>query len=142
MQNAHSLTTTEVLAEQHGVDESTIRRDEWLAGNVEVLGIEDETDAGKAVAPKAESLKRDAETVNVYSRIGIGKDGPPKATCDKLSQDRLHLVTRCHETQPIDLVTGCHKAVRRLSNAALCHLQRRDARNHVDDAGAPSQFVF
>ena len=50
--------------------------------------MEDEVGAGKVVAPEAESLMRDAETVNVYSRIGIGKDGPPKATCDKLSLNR------------------------------------------------------
>jgi hypothetical protein len=82
--------------------------------------MEDEVGAGKVVAPEAESLMRDAETVNVYSRIGIGKDGPPKATCDNLSQDRMHLVTRCHETQPIYLVTSCHNRATASDNRDSC----------------------
>jgi hypothetical protein len=42
-----------VLTEQHGVKESTIRRDEGLAGAVEVLGLQDEIVAGKVSAPQA-----------------------------------------------------------------------------------------
>ena len=87
--------------------------------------MEDEVGAGKVVAPEAESLMRDADTVNVYSLIGIGKDGPSKATCDKLSLDRLHLVTRCHETQPIDLVTCCHNRATASDGRANCDSQDR-----------------
>jgi len=84
-QNDDSIKTATVIAEQHRVSKATIERDGKFAEAVEALGMEDEVGAGKVVAPEAESLKRAAETVNVYGRIAIGKEGTPQAICDKLS---------------------------------------------------------
>jgi len=58
------LKTCEVLAEQHGVDEKTIRRDGKFAEAVEALDIEDEVVSGEMSAPKAaivEAGRRDCK---------------------------------------------------------------------------------
>lgn len=51
--NLSTLRTAEKLAEQHGVDEKTIRRDGKFAEAVEVLGMADEVSTGELSAPKA-----------------------------------------------------------------------------------------
>ncbi len=45
--------TAQVRAEQHGVDEKTLRRDGKFAEAVEALDMEDEIVSGEVSAPKA-----------------------------------------------------------------------------------------
>jgi hypothetical protein len=71
------------LAEEHGVNEKTIRRDGEFAAAVEKLGIEREVVAREIVAPRQEI-------------VAVAKSLPPDATAEQIAEVREAVKARPH----------------------------------------------
>lgn len=82
-QNVHFVKTAQGLAEEHGINEKTIRRDGAFAEAVEKLGIEREVVAGEIEAPK-------------WEIVGIANSLPEKPTRDELSKAVEAVKSRPH----------------------------------------------
>lgn len=109
-QNAPLLSTAQKLAEQHGVNASTIKRDGKFAEAVEVLGLQSEVAAGAVDAPKQaivqaakpiiEAIERHKEwQAEVAEWPLVDTPEPPLPTKDDIQKAKAHVAHNSGENE-------------------------------------------
>ena len=157
-QNVQSAMTAEVLADQHGVDEKTIRRDGKFAEAVEALGIESEVIGGEVDAPKAaiiDAAKPIVEASRAHARWEeevkerplAPPPEPPLPTAEDIQRAKAHVSHNSGENEwytPVGIIDSarrvmgkidCDPASSELANktvgASVFYTKEQDGLSHV-----------
>jgi len=138
-----SATTSAILAERHGVDEKTIRRDGQFAEAVEVLELDQEVLAGEVEAPKqaiVEAAKPFIEAKKQHAKWEAETKAkplaqipePPQPTAEDIKKAKSHVVHNSGENEwytPLQFLDAVREVLGTIDlDPASCELAQKNVK--------------